>query len=99
MPVIGLKMNYLPNYYMLCVLCVPHRLEGGTSTLFSLRSLTPHSHTDSGVEEQEDTAMVPAETLCELLRRTFKLSPEKFNQYEDLIAGQIQKKSPQKVIC
>lgn len=61
------------------------------------RSMTPLSLNDSGVEEQEDTAMVPAETLCELLRRAFRLSHDKFNQYEEIIAAQLEKKSPQKV--
>jgi cytoplasmic iron level regulating protein YaaA (DUF328/UPF0246 family) len=61
------------------------------------RNMTPLSLNDSGVEEQEDTAMVPAETLCELLRRAFRLTQEKFNQYEEIIASQLERKSPQKV--
>ena len=60
------------------------------------RAVTPHSAGDSGVEEQDD-AMVPAETLCELLRRAFRLTTEKFTQYEDIVASQLEKKSPQKV--
>ena len=60
------------------------------------RAITPHSAGDSGMEEQDD-AMVPAETLCELLRRAFRLTNEKFNQYEDIVASQLEKKSPQKV--
>ena len=52
---------------------------------------------DSGVEEQDDTAIIPAETLCELLRRAFRLSPEKFKQYEEIVASHMEKKSAQKV--
>ncbi|XP_053406597.1 uncharacterized protein LOC128559318 [Mercenaria mercenaria] len=63
------------------------------------RTMTPLSLHDSGVEEQEDTAMVPAETLCELLRRAFRLTQEKFNQYEEIIAAQLERKSPQKVLA
>ncbi|KAL4232186.1 hypothetical protein ACF0H5_009761 [Mactra antiquata] len=65
-----------------------------------LQAITPLSMVDSGVDEQhEDTAMVPAETLCELLQRSFRLTPEKFRQYEDIIAGQLEKKSPQKILA
>ena len=60
------------------------------------RTLTPHSAGDSGMEESDD-AMVPAETLCEQLRRAFRLTTEKFNQYENIVASQLEKKSPQKV--
>ena len=61
------------------------------------RNMTPLSLHDSGVEEQEDAAMVPAETLCELLRRAYRLTQEKFNHYEEFIASQLERKSPQKV--
>lgn len=60
--------------------------------------MSPSSLHDSGVEEQEDAALVPTETLCELLRRAFKLTPEKFSHYEKIVIAHIDKKSPQKVI-
>jgi len=53
---------------------------------------------DSGVDEQEDAGLVPTETLCELLRRAFKLTPEKFSHYEKIVIAHIDKKSPQKVL-
>lgn len=68
-------------------------------TLRYTRAVTPLSHHDSGVEEQDDNAMVPLETLCELLRRAFRLSPEKFIQYEDIIASQMDNKLPDKILA
>ena len=53
---------------------------------------------DSGVEDQEDSGLVPTETLCELLRRALRLTQEKFNHYEKIVIAHIEKKSPQKVI-
>lgn len=74
------------------------RKDTGESLHYN-RTMTPLSFNDSGVEEQEDTAMVPSETLCELLRRAFKLTTDKFNQYEEIIAAQLEKKSPQKILA
>ena len=84
---LGSKLLY-QNVYL-------HRPELYESMTLS-RTLTPHSAGDSGMEESDD-AMVPAETLCEQLRRAFRLTTEKFNQYENIVASQLEKKSPQKV--
>lgn len=59
------------------------------------RSPTPH---DSGVDDQDDTSIVPAETLRELLMRTFRLVPEKFHQYEQRIAQYYGNKQAEKVL-
>jgi len=58
---------------------------------------SPSSVQDSGVDEGEDGGMVPTETLCELLRRAFRLSQEKFSHYERIVIAHIDKKSAQKV--
>ncbi|XP_052770741.1 uncharacterized protein LOC128210431 [Mya arenaria] len=70
-------------------------------SLQHVTSLSPLSMHDSGVEdqEQEDSALVPTETLCELLRRAFRLTQEKFNHYEKIVIAHIDKKSPQKVLA
>ncbi|XP_067656860.1 uncharacterized protein [Haliotis asinina] len=63
------------------------------------RPSTPHSLHDSGVEETDDGAMIPTETLCELLRRAFRLSADRFHHYETMIAKSYQKKSPPKLLA
>lgn len=60
------------------------------------RSPTPH---DSGVDEQDDTSVVPAETLRELLMRAFCLVPEKFHQYEQKIATYYGNKQAEKILA
>ncbi|OWF55100.1 uncharacterized protein LOC110465006 [Mizuhopecten yessoensis] len=61
-----------------------------------VRSPTPH---DSGVDEQDDTSIVPAETLRELLMRAFRLVPEKFHQYEQRIAQNYGNKQAEKILA
>ncbi|XP_060066524.1 uncharacterized protein LOC132546822 [Ylistrum balloti] len=61
-----------------------------------IRSPTPH---DSGVDEQDDTSVVPAETLRELLMRSFRLVPEKFHQYEQKIAQYYGNKQAEKILA
>ncbi|XP_046543355.1 uncharacterized protein LOC124253592 [Haliotis rubra] len=63
------------------------------------RPSTPHSLHDSGVEETDEGAMIPTETLCELLRRAFRLSADRFHQYETMIAKSYQNKSPPKLLA
>lgn len=65
--------------------------------LWSTRPQTPSSSHDSGVEEQDDTCIVPVETLAELLRRSHRLTTDKFEQYEKAICSSCGKKTPQKV--
>ena len=68
--------------------------------LLTMKSPTPGVLTDSGVEDAgmaDDVALVPAETLCELLRRAYRLARDRFAQYEEIVATQMEKKSPQKV--
>ncbi|KAK3587513.1 hypothetical protein CHS0354_003655 [Potamilus streckersoni] len=70
------------------------------SDLLSLvRPLTPRSLHDSGVEDPEDTSVVPAETLFELLQRAFRLTPERFVQYKKSITAQYQGKSVEMILA
>ena len=89
------SVSYRHNFLVSLITVLFCRSELHNTVLLA-RAVTPHSAGDSGVEEQDD-AMVPAETLCELLRRAFRLTTEKFTQYEDIVATQLEKKSPQKV--
>ncbi|KAL5022800.1 hypothetical protein ScPMuIL_001955 [Solemya velum] len=63
------------------------------------RPQTPYSLHDSGVEEQDDTSIVPAETLAELLRRSHRLTTDKFKQYEQAIFSTYGKKTHQKILA
>ncbi|XP_062622381.1 uncharacterized protein LOC134283874 [Saccostrea cucullata] len=62
-----------------------------------LTIVRPPTPDDSGLEE--DMSVVPADTLFELLRRTFHLSQDKFHQYEHQIYRQHQKKEPSKILA
>lgn len=55
----------------------------------------PPTPDDSGLED--DMTVVPADTLFELLRRTFHLTQEKFQQFEHQIYRYHQKKDPSRV--
>lgn len=55
----------------------------------------PPTPDDSGLEE--DMSIVPADTLFELLRRTFHLSQENFTKYEHQIYRFHQRKEPSRV--
>ena len=55
----------------------------------------PPTPDDSGLED--DMTVVPADTLFELLRRTFHLSQEKFHTYEHQIYRYHQRKDPSRV--
>ncbi|XP_064600871.1 uncharacterized protein LOC135467040 [Liolophura sinensis] len=65
------------------------------------RPMTPHSIPDSGLEEFEEdtTSLIPSETLCELLKRAFRLSDEKFTHYERSISESYGKLTQQKVLA
>ncbi|ESO96804.1 hypothetical protein LOTGIDRAFT_231644 [Lottia gigantea] len=63
------------------------------------RTATPYSLQDSGVEDQDETAVIPTETLCELIRRSFHLSPSQYNQYEKIIVSNFKKRSAQKLLA
>jgi len=58
---------------------------------------TPPSLQDSGVEDQDDTYIVPVESLREVLMRTFRLTPERFYYYEQRIANMYNGKQPERV--
>ncbi|KAK7477508.1 hypothetical protein BaRGS_00031272, partial [Batillaria attramentaria] len=63
------------------------------------RTVTPHSLHDSGLEESEDLAFVPSESICAHLQRAFHLTDEKFRDYRYLINKTYIKKSAQKLLA
>ena len=60
-------------------------------------TVTPHSLHDSGLEESEDLAFIPTESICAHLQRAFHLTDEKFRDYRYLINKTYVRKSAQKV--
>lgn len=61
------------------------------------RDMTPYSLHDSGLEESDDLAVIPAESICAHLQQAFHLTEEKFRDYRNLINKTYVKKSAQKV--
>jgi hypothetical protein len=55
--------------------------------------VTPHSLHDSGLEEAEDLAFIPSESICNHLQRAFRLTERKFQDYRSLINKTYVKKS------
>ncbi|XP_025095447.1 uncharacterized protein LOC112564677 isoform X4 [Pomacea canaliculata] len=60
------------------------------------RDMTPYSLHDSGLEESDDLAVIPAESICAHLQQAFHLTEEKFRDYRNLINKTYVKKSAQK---
>ena len=60
-------------------------------------AVTPCSPHDSGLEEWEDLAFIPSESICTHLQRAFRLTDEKFCDYRYLINKTYVKKSALKV--
>lgn len=62
-------------------------------------AVTPLSLHDSGLEESEDLAFVPSESICAHLQRAFRLTDEKFRDYRYLINKTYVKKTAQKLLA
>ena len=60
-------------------------------------AVTPCSPHDSGLEESEDLAFIPSESICTHLQRAFRLTDKKFCDYRYLINKTYVKKSALKV--
>ena len=58
---------------------------------------SPQSLQDSGVEDQCDMSIVPAESLGELLMRAFRLTQQKYFYYVQKCADMYTNKSPERV--
>ncbi|XP_076460289.1 uncharacterized protein LOC143293368 [Babylonia areolata] len=64
-----------------------------------VRKWSPYSLHDSGMEEAEDLAFIPSESLCSHLQRAFQLSDDKFRHYRHLINKTYVRKSAQKLLA
>ncbi|KAL8607103.1 hypothetical protein ACOMHN_008689 [Nucella lapillus] len=60
---------------------------------------SPYSLHDSGMEEAEDLAFIPSESICSHLQRAFRLTDERFRDYRHLINKSYVKKSAQKLLA
>ncbi|XP_041369228.1 uncharacterized protein LOC121383332 isoform X2 [Gigantopelta aegis] len=61
---------------------------------------TPHSLHDSGVEAEVDdtSSVIPTETLCDILRRSFRLSNTRFRYYEKEVIKIFHRKTPPQLL-